>query len=152
MAMQPSDPFAMLTKRERQVLQLIAGQFMSNKEVGRHLRISSRTVEVHRARTMEKLGALNIAHLVTIYSNLAQTNLGETAVVYSGTKLDLTLGEPVTLTFKRTIDALRAIGATPINGTDQIVRRTSLDSKGRFGTVAPMPSPQRRSGRNGTPL
>jgi len=57
--------FSQLTPRERQVLQLIA-QGMSNKEAGRELGISPRTIEVHRARIMEKLGAKNAADLIRI--------------------------------------------------------------------------------------
>ena len=38
----------------------------SNKETGRELGISPRTVEVHRARIMEKLGAENTADLMRI--------------------------------------------------------------------------------------
>ena len=54
-----------LTPREREVLaQIAAGS--SNKEAGRHLGISPRTIEVHRARIMEKLGAKNAADLVRI--------------------------------------------------------------------------------------
>jgi two-component system response regulator FixJ len=54
-----------LTSRERQVLdQVIAGA--SNKEAGRTLGISPRTVEVHRARIMAKLGAKNAPDLVRI--------------------------------------------------------------------------------------
>ena len=54
-----------LTPREREVLVLIsAGQ--SNKEAGRQLGISPRTIEVHRARVMEKLGAKNTADLMRI--------------------------------------------------------------------------------------
>lgn len=54
-----------LTPRERQVLtEITAGS--SNKEAGRNLKISPRTVEVHRARIMEKLGARNAADLVRI--------------------------------------------------------------------------------------
>ena len=54
-----------LTPREREVLEQIA-QGASNKEAGRHLGISPRTIEVHRARIMEKLGARNTADLVRI--------------------------------------------------------------------------------------
>lgn len=57
--------FTQLTPREREVLQLITnGQ--SNKEAGRELGISPRTIEVHRARVMEKLGAKNTADLMRI--------------------------------------------------------------------------------------
>lgn len=57
--------FNQLTQREREVLQLISnGQ--SNKEAGRDLGISPRTIEVHRARVMEKLGARNTADLMRI--------------------------------------------------------------------------------------
>jgi two-component system response regulator FixJ len=54
-----------LTPRERDVLHQITDG-ASNKEAGRHLGISPRTVEVHRARIMEKLGAKNAADLVRI--------------------------------------------------------------------------------------
>ena len=54
-----------LTPRERQVLaQIMAGA--SNKEAGRTLGISPRTIEVHRARIMEKLGAKNACDLARI--------------------------------------------------------------------------------------
>ena len=54
-----------LTPRERDVLrEITAGA--SNKEAGRRLGISPRTIEVHRARIMEKLGARNAADLVRI--------------------------------------------------------------------------------------
>jgi len=54
-----------LTARERDVLaQLVAGA--SNKEAGRALGISPRTIETHRANIMHKLGAKNVADLVRI--------------------------------------------------------------------------------------
>jgi FixJ family two-component response regulator len=56
---------SLLTPREREVLSQIA-EGVSNKEVGRRLGISPRTVEVHRARLMEKIGARNAADLVRI--------------------------------------------------------------------------------------
>jgi two-component system, LuxR family, response regulator FixJ len=54
-----------LTARERQVLERIACG-ASSKEAGRELAISPRTVEVHRARIMEKLCAKNAADLMRI--------------------------------------------------------------------------------------
>jgi FixJ family two-component response regulator len=54
-----------LTRREREVLQLIASGH-SNREAGEHLGISQRTIEVHRARVMEKFGARNAADLMRI--------------------------------------------------------------------------------------
>jgi two-component system, LuxR family, response regulator FixJ len=63
-----------LTPREREVLEKIA-LGASNKEAGRQLGISPRTIEVHRARIMEKLGARNTADLVRIvYSDSRRTN------------------------------------------------------------------------------
>ncbi len=54
-----------LTAREFDVLERIA-RGASSKEAGRDLAISPRTVEVHRARIMEKLGAKNAADLMRI--------------------------------------------------------------------------------------
>jgi FixJ family two-component response regulator len=55
----------LLTPRERDVLsQIVSGA--SNKHAGRELGISPRTVEVHRARILEKLGARNAADLVRL--------------------------------------------------------------------------------------
>ncbi|GAB1717571.1 MAG: two component transcriptional regulator, LuxR family [Nitrobacter sp.] len=55
----------LLTCREREVLSQVA-RGASNKEAGRRLGISPRTVEVHRARIMDKLGAKNTADLIRI--------------------------------------------------------------------------------------
>ena len=54
-----------LTPREQQVAELIADG-ASSKEAGRRLGISPRTVELHRAHVMAKLGAKNAADLVRI--------------------------------------------------------------------------------------
>jgi len=54
-----------LTLRELQVLAEIVTA-ASNKEAGQHLKISPRTIEVHRAHIMTKLGAKNTADLVRI--------------------------------------------------------------------------------------
>jgi FixJ family two-component response regulator len=54
-----------LSRRERDVLALIV-KGASNKEAGRQLGISPRTIEDHRARIMAKLGAKNAADLIRI--------------------------------------------------------------------------------------
>ncbi len=38
----------------------------TNKEAGRRLCVSMRTIEAHRARVMEKIGARNTAHMMRI--------------------------------------------------------------------------------------
>lgn len=59
------EKLAGLTEREREVLQLVA-RGLHAKEIARELGISPRTVEVHKARIMAKLGARNIAELVRL--------------------------------------------------------------------------------------
>ena len=54
---------ALLTERERQVLDLIVSG-KANKVIAHELSISPRTVEIHRARVMEKMDAGNLADLV----------------------------------------------------------------------------------------
>ena len=57
------DPIEALSSRERQVLQLVAsGQ--SNPLIAERLRISVRTVEVHRRNIMDKLGVKNSAQMI----------------------------------------------------------------------------------------
>lgn len=53
-----------LTAREREVFQLVA-EGLSNNDVGKRLFISPRTVEIHRAAVMKKLGLKNHIALVT---------------------------------------------------------------------------------------
>ncbi len=54
---------ATLTPREREVLDLVT-QGKANKVVAGDLDVSQRTVEIHRARVMEKMEASSLAHLV----------------------------------------------------------------------------------------
>ena len=61
--------FAMLTPREREVMnRLVTGH--PNKTIAIDLGASPRTVEVHRARVMEKMGARNLADLVRMAIDL----------------------------------------------------------------------------------
>ena len=54
---------AQLTQREREVVQrVVAGRL--NREIARELDISIKTVEAHRARSMEKLAVSSVAELV----------------------------------------------------------------------------------------
>lgn len=56
---------ARLTPREREVMQLVvAGR--SNKEIAIELKISHRTVEIYRARVMDKLGANSLCELIKV--------------------------------------------------------------------------------------
>ncbi len=57
--------FESLTPREREVMTAIA-QGMTHREAGALLGISPRTVEVHKGRVMEKLGAKTLAELVRL--------------------------------------------------------------------------------------
>jgi len=54
-----------LTAREREVLALIAAG-LQNRDIAAHLGISPRTVEVHKARIMEKLDCRTLADLIRI--------------------------------------------------------------------------------------
>jgi FixJ family two-component response regulator len=54
-----------LTPREREVMRLVV-MGRHNREIGPALGISVRTVEVHKARLMGKLGVANVADLVRV--------------------------------------------------------------------------------------
>ena len=58
-----------LTNRERQVLDIVAAG-ETNKGVARRLGISEKTVEIHRAKVMEKMQAKSLAELVKMASVL----------------------------------------------------------------------------------
>jgi RNA polymerase sigma factor (sigma-70 family) len=56
---------SLLTPREREVMILVV-KGLSNKEVARHLDISNRTIDVHRAKIMDKMEAEDLAELTVI--------------------------------------------------------------------------------------
>ena len=60
---QLQERFALLTKREREVMNLVVKGLM-NKQVGFELDISEITVKAHRGRVMEKMQAESVAALV----------------------------------------------------------------------------------------
>jgi len=59
------DPFANISPREKEILQLIAEEHTSS-EIAKLLFISEKTVEKHRASLMEKMDVHNLAGLVRI--------------------------------------------------------------------------------------
>ena len=61
--------YAHLSEREREVLGLIVAG-LTNKEMGRAMAVSPRTVETHRANLFAKLEAESLAQLVRQYSAL----------------------------------------------------------------------------------
>ena len=61
---------AALTEREREVMDLLV-LGLHNRDVAQRLAISPRTVEVHKARVMSKLGARNLAELIRIAAGAA---------------------------------------------------------------------------------
>ena len=63
---QPNPKLMSLTRRERQVLELVvAGKF--NKTIADVLGISTKTVELHRATLMTKLGVRTLPDLVKVF-------------------------------------------------------------------------------------
>ncbi len=65
------DRYGRLSEREREVLALIVAG-LTNKEVGRALGLSPRTVETHRAHLFAKLEVESLAQLVRRYADLAE--------------------------------------------------------------------------------
>ena len=62
---------ASLTPREREVMELIV-EGRPNKVIAGDLDVSQRTVEIHRARVMEKMQASSLAHLVRMVMRAKQ--------------------------------------------------------------------------------
>ncbi len=71
---QARERFARLSEREREVLALIVGG-LTNKEIGRALGLSPRTVETHRANLFDKLEAATLARVIRQYAELAEAGL-----------------------------------------------------------------------------
>jgi FixJ family two-component response regulator len=63
--------YAKLSEREREVLGLII-EGLTNKEIGRALALSPRTVETHRANLFAKLEAQSLAQLIRHYAQLVE--------------------------------------------------------------------------------
>jgi DNA-binding NarL/FixJ family response regulator len=63
--LEPSDDLRQLTKREREVMALVA-RGLSNDEIGAQLYVSPATAKTHVNRAMTKLGARDRAQLVVI--------------------------------------------------------------------------------------
>jgi two-component system response regulator FixJ len=62
-----------LTPRERQVMDLVVDG-AANKVIAIDLDLSERTVEIHRAKVMEKMGARSVAHLVKLHLTLTDNS------------------------------------------------------------------------------
>src|SRR3984893_2539610 len=58
-----------LTPREHQVMDMVVDG-SANKVIAIDLNLSERTVEIHRAKVMEKMGARSVAHLVKLHLSL----------------------------------------------------------------------------------
>jgi len=58
-----------LTDREREVLELLT-KGKQNKQIAQELGVSPRTIEIHRARVMEKMDAQSVAELVRMMLDL----------------------------------------------------------------------------------
>lgn len=70
---QAQERYAQLSDREREVLGLIVSG-LTNKEIGRALDVSPRTVETHRANLFAKLEAESLAQLIRHYAALADAS------------------------------------------------------------------------------
>lgn len=100
-----SDPYRRLTAREREVLQL-AAQGLSSPAIARHLFISPRTAETHRARLMRKLSIKN-----------------QTELIFFAVERGLLWIEPVPTPLVRTRTRTRVVAKAAPAGRRQLPRR-----------------------------
>ncbi len=63
--------YALLTKREQEVLSLLL-EGLNTKLIARHLGISARTIEHHRAAIMQKMDARSVSHFVRMAFNIGR--------------------------------------------------------------------------------
>lgn len=61
----PSDPFASLSPRERQIVTMVVNG-MSSAAIGTELHLSPKTVDTYRSRIMSKLGVTGVTSLVRL--------------------------------------------------------------------------------------
>ena len=72
---QAATRYGQLSPREREVLGLIV-EGLTNKDIGRALELSPRTVESHRASLFAKLEAQSLAQLIRRYAALVEQDTG----------------------------------------------------------------------------
>jgi FixJ family two-component response regulator len=68
-----AERMASLTPREREILDLVTSG-KANKVMAADLGLSQRTVEIHRAHVMEKMGASSLAQLVRMALDMQEAS------------------------------------------------------------------------------
>ncbi|MGC3981340.1 MAG: response regulator [Steroidobacteraceae bacterium] len=68
-----------LTPREREIMEMVVDG-KANKVIAGDLQLSQRTVEIHRARVMEKMLATSLAHLVRMVIAVDESDAGDLGV------------------------------------------------------------------------
>ena len=71
----PRDPFAPLSPREREVMELLC-EGLGNNDIARRLSLSEKTVSTHKANILVKLGIKSLAELVRLRDGARDERLG----------------------------------------------------------------------------
>lgn len=71
----PTDPFAPLSPREREVMELLC-EGLGNNDIARRLGLSEKTVSTHKANILVKLGIKSLAELVRLRDGAREERLG----------------------------------------------------------------------------